>query len=81
MLLPSSAANPGNMMAQALTIYKNLVGNVSGNEGRTSGLNEGIKESNPAAEIGGEGNQTVRVAEEVQNGSPGFSVQSPKIAE
>lgn len=29
MLLPSSASNPANMMAQALTMYKSLVGNVS----------------------------------------------------
>ncbi|XP_054794048.1 uncharacterized protein LOC129299592 isoform X2 [Prosopis cineraria] len=29
MLLPSSASNPANMMAQALTMYKSLVANVS----------------------------------------------------
>lgn len=28
MLLPSSASNPANMMAQALTMYKSLIGNV-----------------------------------------------------
>lgn len=29
MLLPSSVSNPASMMAQALTMYKSLVGNVS----------------------------------------------------
>lgn len=81
MLLPSSTANPANMMAQALTIYKSLVGNGPGGEARTSGLNEGVKESNLAAEIGGDNNQTVRVVDEVQNGRPEFSLQIPKSAE
>ncbi|KAE8649316.1 stomatin-like protein 2, mitochondrial [Cucumis sativus] len=81
MLLPSSAANPANMMAQALTIYKNLVGNVSSVEAGTSGLNEGMKESNLAAEIGGDSNQTVRVMDEVEHDRPGFSLQTPKSAE
>ncbi|XP_038892437.1 stomatin-like protein 2, mitochondrial [Benincasa hispida] len=82
MLLPSSAANPANMMAQALTIYKSLVGNVSGGEAGTGGLNEGINESNLAAEIGGDSNQTVRVVDnKVQNGRQGFSLQIPKSAE
>ncbi|KAL2550902.1 SPFH/Band 7/PHB domain-containing membrane-associated protein family [Forsythia ovata] len=31
MLLPASASNPANMMAQALSIYKNLIGNASSN--------------------------------------------------
>lgn len=82
MLLPSSAANPANMMAQALTIYKSLVGNVSSGEARGSGLIEGIKESDLSAEMVGESNRTVRrVVDEDQNGSPGFSLQSPKKAE
>lgn len=29
MLLPSSASNPANMMAQALTMYKSMLGGVS----------------------------------------------------
>lgn len=82
MLLPSSAANPANMMAQALTIYKSLIGNVSGSQTRTSGgLHEDVKESNLAAEIGGDSDQTVRIVDEYQNGSPRFSLQSPKNAE
>ncbi|KAJ7959475.1 stomatin-like protein 2, mitochondrial [Quillaja saponaria] len=32
MLLPSSAANPSNMMAQAITMYKSLIDNVSGDK-------------------------------------------------
>ena len=68
-------------MAQALTIYKNLVGNVSSVEAGTSGLNEGMKESNLAAEIGGDSNQTVRVMDEVEHDRPGFSLQTPKSAE
>ncbi|KAG2399580.1 uncharacterized protein HKW66_Vig0105670 [Vigna angularis] len=36
MLLPSSASNPANMMAQALTMYKSLLGNVS-NDNKQNG--------------------------------------------
>lgn len=43
MLLPSSAANPATMVAQALTMYKSLVSNAPENHG-SSPQSSGVKE-------------------------------------
>lgn len=48
MLLPSSAANPASMMAQALTIYKSLIGNATGDGSH--------KASSPALMLDAKGN-------------------------
>ncbi|KAL7147246.1 hypothetical protein ABFS83_06G095700 [Erythranthe nasuta] len=72
-LLPASAADPANMMAQALSIYKNLVGNASGKllpempEDALS-LESGNKQSSSKAES----------AEEVSRAESVFSLQTPK---
>ena len=47
MLLPSSAANPANMIAQALTIYKSVVNGVS-----TDGSHVKISEARDTSHVG-----------------------------
>ncbi|KAL1290637.1 stomatin-like protein 2, mitochondrial isoform X2 [Arachis ipaensis] len=81
MLLPSSASNPANMMAQALTMYKSLLGNVSGNKSSsTSGQLEG---NNSSGEGKDEGTATATSALEIpdHHEKTGFSLQSPKRRE
>ncbi|XP_022843315.1 stomatin-like protein 2, mitochondrial [Olea europaea var. sylvestris] len=73
MLLPASASNPANMMAQALSIYKNLIGNGSGNGIPDIPGAESIdntKNDTPSRESGDDEKQTS--VESV------FSLQSPK---
>ncbi|KAI4307004.1 hypothetical protein L6164_030239 [Bauhinia variegata] len=82
MLLPSSASNPANMMAQAITMYKSLVANVSsggpnGNSSPTiAGKIEGDdtsgerKDDSPATD-------TTRHEFSLSTDRPGFSLQSP----
>ncbi|XP_022844550.1 stomatin-like protein 2, mitochondrial [Olea europaea var. sylvestris] len=73
MLLPASASNPANMMAQALSIYKNLIGNGSGNGIPDIPGAESIdntKNDTPSRESGDDEKQTG--VESV------FSLQSPK---
>uniref|UniRef100_A0A2P2KVA6 Uncharacterized protein MANES_05G196100 n=1 Tax=Rhizophora mucronata TaxID=61149 RepID=A0A2P2KVA6_RHIMU len=50
MLLPSNNANPAKMMAQALTMYKSLVGNVSNHGGHEISLTEGLKDAAASGE-------------------------------
>lgn len=82
MLLPSSAANPASMMAQALTIYKSLIGNATGDGSH--------KASSPALMLDAKGNAssgetrdenptTAKTADKghLGNSKPGFSLQSP----
>ncbi|RYR75141.1 hypothetical protein Ahy_A02g009817 isoform D [Arachis hypogaea] len=81
MLLPSSASNPANMMAQALTMYKSLLGNVSGNKSSsTSGQLEGNDSSGEGKD---EGTATATSALENpdHHEKMGFSLQSPKRRE
>lgn len=85
MLLPSSAGNPANMMAQALTMYKSLIGNVS-NVGShatsTPELTEGGK-GNPSGETGYESSTTYKTTDKGHLGhsKPEFSLQSPNKGE
>ncbi|XP_015944985.1 uncharacterized protein LOC107470118 [Arachis duranensis] len=81
MLLPSSASNPANMMAQALTMYKSLLGNVSGNKSSsTSGQLEG---NDSSGEGNDEGTATNTSALEIpdHHEKTGFSLQRPKRRE
>ncbi|XP_058105127.1 uncharacterized protein LOC131248727 [Magnolia sinica] len=85
LLLPSTAANPASMMAQALTIYKSLVGNAPS----TTGPQE-ISQSGPLDRSKGDGSPshakdetpvtdaTVASAPAAFPVEPVFSLQSPK---
>ncbi|KAF7830818.1 stomatin-like protein 2, mitochondrial [Senna tora] len=80
MLLPSSASNPANMMAQALSMYKSLVGNVSNDklQGRSPPPIKAHIE-----EVDSSGNVTDEADEVKQNyhEKPVFTLQSPKERE
>ncbi|KAJ7965209.1 stomatin-like protein 2, mitochondrial [Quillaja saponaria] len=81
MLLPSSASNPANMMAQAITMYKSLIGNVSSDRlnGNSSPVLPGEIEGNVSSrEARDESSTPARVASEDYVSKPGFSLQSPK---
>ncbi|KAI3471280.1 hypothetical protein Pfo_027943 [Paulownia fortunei] len=80
-LLPSSASNPANMMAQALAIYKNLIGKDSGNkfpEISQPGSTHRIKIDAPSWESDDESSQKAEPADQDHLGEPVFSLQSPK---
>ncbi|KAL2540321.1 SPFH/Band 7/PHB domain-containing membrane-associated protein family [Abeliophyllum distichum] len=81
MLLPASASNPANMMAQALSIYKNLIGNNSSNglpEISQTGSRDHNKNEVPSLETGDESSTTAEPAGADLLGQPVFSLQSPK---
>ncbi|GMN44267.1 hypothetical protein TIFTF001_013460 [Ficus carica] len=82
MLLPSSASNPANMMAQALTMYKSLIGNVPKNvlHETPAGTVGDVKGDDHSEEIGDESTRcTARTAKTVhREEGPTFSLQSPK---
>ncbi|KAJ4955628.1 hypothetical protein NE237_012411 [Protea cynaroides] len=84
MLLPSTAANPASMMAQALTIYKNLLGNGSGSEMQQmshSGSPGNSKGHSPPGQAGEESPapdaMNVQDPETIPS-VPVFSLRSPK---
>ncbi|XP_019430978.1 PREDICTED: stomatin-like protein 2, mitochondrial [Lupinus angustifolius] len=82
MLLPSSASNPANMMAQALTMYKSLVGNVPSdkqNYGTSTGAIAGQLEGNNSSEVKDERSTIATTSNEIPDyhEKSGFSLQSP----
>ncbi|KAL0340914.1 UNVERIFIED_CONTAM: putative protein C16G5.07c [Sesamum radiatum] len=82
-LLPSSASDPANMMAQALAIYKNLIGKDSGYrvpELPQAGSEDHVKIDDSSPEFGEESSQTAEPADRdhFRLGEPVFSLQSPK---
>jgi len=82
MLLPSSASNPANMMAQALTMYKSLLGNVSSDKhsGNTPlSISAKLEENDSSGEVKGESSTTANVTNEIPDyrGKSGFSLPSP----
>ncbi|EOY23741.1 hypothetical protein QUC31_008405 [Theobroma cacao] len=85
MLLPSSAANPANMIAQALTMYKSLVSNVSTDGSHVNispELSRRIKDG-PSGETEGE-TPNPRVVDTMATNHAshtGFSLQSSKEKE
>ncbi|KAK1571328.1 hypothetical protein Q3G72_015171 [Acer saccharum] len=83
MLLPSSASNPANMIAQALTMYKSLVSNVpnrGSHELSSSDLIGDAKAEIPSEESVEE-SLTPRMDNTGLNHERGFSLQSPKKGE
>ncbi|KAL0304515.1 UNVERIFIED_CONTAM: putative protein C16G5.07c [Sesamum radiatum] len=80
-LLPSSASNPANMMAQALAIYKNMIGKNSGkglSEGPEVGSTDHTKSDALSWESGDESSTPAQPASQDHLGEPVFSLQSPK---
>lgn len=82
MLLPSSPSNPANMMAQALTMYKSLIGNVPSNKhSGTAPLSiAGQEEENDSSgEVKDESSTTLATPRGIPDrpGKSGFSLQSP----
>ncbi|XP_031253549.1 stomatin-like protein 2, mitochondrial [Pistacia vera] len=80
MLLPSAASNPASMIAQAITMYKSLLGNVPNDgtqETSLPGLLEG-KGDAPSGESGDESPKTARIPDTDRFVDPSFSLQSPK---
>lgn len=82
MLLPSAVSNPASMMAQALTMYKSLIGNVS-NDGSpeisSPALTTGVKGNASSGETGDESGTTANTADRghLDSSTPRFSLQSP----
>ncbi|XP_011084587.1 stomatin-like protein 2, mitochondrial [Sesamum indicum] len=78
-LLPSSASNPANMMAEALAIYKNLIGKDSGDrllEIPQAGLKDHIK--NDSSSASDEDSSQTADRDHSQLGEPVFSLQSQR---
>lgn len=81
MLLPTNASNPASMMGQALTIYKSLMGNNSGNghpKKSPSELTKTIKDDTPSMELEDEDSTSAKSVGTNHFGDPVFSLQSPK---
>lgn len=79
LLLPSSTANPANMMAQALTMYKSLIGNVSGNApggGSSAQLTESSHD-NPSSGEAADKIPMISRRDSMEQHEPTFSLQSP----
>ncbi|XP_038708277.1 stomatin-like protein 2, mitochondrial [Tripterygium wilfordii] len=79
MLLPSAAANPANMMAQALTMYKSLIGNVSEDTTAPKNLYQGgTKDTDRTTEATEESPPAPTIDDAGHFSEPGFSLQRPK---
>ncbi|MBA0796098.1 hypothetical protein Gohar_006896, partial [Gossypium harknessii] len=85
MLLPSSAANPANMIAQALTMYKSLVSNSSTGDSHVNNsfeLSRSTKHAPPGETEGEIPNPRAVEARDTNHvGEVGFSLQSSKKKE
>ncbi|XVF12787.1 hypothetical protein REPUB_Repub08aG0149800 [Reevesia pubescens] len=84
MLLPSSAANPANMIAQALTMYKSLVSNAS-SDGSHGNFSPELSRSTKDASSGEGGEihklRAVEARDTNHGGQAGFSLQGSKKKE
>lgn len=80
LLLPATASNPASMMAQALNIYKSLIGNECSDVQDTSRAKiTGNVEGEPPLEKTNNYSSTARKRTDGDNqGEPVFSLQSPK---
>ncbi|XP_030512736.1 stomatin-like protein 2, mitochondrial [Rhodamnia argentea] len=81
LLLPSSTANPANMMAQALTMYKSLIGgNVSGDAPSGGTSSQLIESSHDNPSSSGEAVDRIPATSRrnsIEQREPTFSLQSP----
>ncbi|KAF5732461.1 SPFH/Band 7/PHB domain-containing membrane-associated protein family isoform 1 [Tripterygium wilfordii] len=78
MLLPTAAANPANMMAQALTMYKSLIGNVSKDTIPTNSSQGGPKDTNHTTEPTEVSQPSPTIEDAGHPSEPVFSLQRPK---
>ncbi|PIN02898.1 Prohibitins and stomatins of the PID superfamily [Handroanthus impetiginosus] len=74
-LLPSNASNPASMMAQALSVYKNLINKDSGN-GLPKISQAGSTDRITSLESEDEGSPSTKPAAQDHLGEPVFSLQS-----
>ncbi|XP_058206323.1 uncharacterized protein LOC131319900 [Rhododendron vialii] len=79
LLLPATASNPASMMAQALTIYKSLIGNESSGVQDTSHAEvTGNVEGEPPEKTSIYSSKHPKSTDGDNQGRPVFSLQSPK---
>lgn len=81
LLLPTSAADPASMMAQALGIYKNVVGKNSGTDlpaASQSKLTKKTEQSDSSAVSSDDSSRHANSAADDHLGDPVFSLQSHK---
>ncbi|KAF7148645.1 hypothetical protein RHSIM_Rhsim03G0217600 [Rhododendron simsii] len=79
LLLPATASNPASMMAQALNIYKSLIGNESSGVQDTSRAEvTGNVEGEPPEKTSIYSSKHPKSTDEDNQGRPVFSLQSPK---
>ncbi|KAG5558948.1 hypothetical protein RHGRI_008783 [Rhododendron griersonianum] len=79
LLLPATASNPASMMAQALTIYKSLIGNESSGVQDTSRAKvTGDVEGEPDEKTSIYSSKHPKSTDGDNQGRPVFSLQSPK---
>lgn len=76
-MLPANASDPASMMAQALSIYKNLLGDRSKGISGNSQLEKNVENEDSIEE----NEDKSKVVPRVQVGEPVFSLQSPKKQE
>ena len=81
MLLPSSASNPAHMMAQALTMYKSLVGTVPKTGSPIGKLEEAEHYNTTTVESKQTIPDSTRTLSTDHFNGPKFSLQSPKNSE
>lgn len=82
MLLPSSASNPANMMAQALTMYKSLIGNVNSDKHNGTAppsIAEKKERNDSSREFEDDSSTITTTTKGIPDhpGKSGFSLQSP----
>ncbi|XP_018720305.2 stomatin-like protein 2, mitochondrial [Eucalyptus grandis] len=81
LLLPSSTANPANMMAQALTMYKSLIGKAPGNApsggGSSSQLTESSDDNTSSSGKAVDKIPVISRRDSMEQREPTFSLQSP----
>lgn len=81
LLLPTSAADPASMMAQALGIYKNVVGKNPGTQlpaTSQSKLTKNTRQSDSSAVNGDDSSLSANSVDDDHLGDPIFSLQSHK---
>ncbi|XP_048235756.1 stomatin-like protein 2, mitochondrial isoform X2 [Ricinus communis] len=81
MLLPSATDNPANLMAQALTMYKSMLSNVSSDSSRESScpeLIERMKNSAPSGETKDDSTTVASTNNASSFPGPQFSLQRPR---
>lgn len=76
-MLPANASDPASMMAQALSIYKNLLGDSSKGISGNSQLEKNVENDDSTEEV----EDKSKVVTHVQVGEPVFSLQRTKKQE